>query len=151
MKRFRFNLQSVAVLRALRELRARENLAAAIRACAQTEITCAEARARRDLLEEMLRSGRAFTLRAAEHVAFLTALRRACDDEAAAERAVAEAHAVRGRRLVEYHDAARAVQVLVNLETRGRAAHRRAVEKEEQAALDEKSSGAAARAARCLS
>jgi flagellar export protein FliJ len=151
MKRFRFSLQSVATLRALRELRARENLAAAIRTCEQTELALSDARARRELLEELVRSGRAFTLHAAEHVAFLSALQLAAGDEATAGQAVVQAHAVRDTRLNEYYEAARNVKVLANLESRARLEHRVAVEHAEQTAMDERSSVAAARAHRYLS
>jgi len=151
MKRFRFALQSVATLRELRELRARENLATAIRVCERTEIALADARARRELLEDLVRSGRAFTLRAAEHVAFLCALRSAAEEESAAERAVTEAHAARDRRLSEYYDAARALKVMNNLEVRARATHRLASEREEQTTLDERASITAGRGHRYLS
>jgi len=151
MKRFRFALQSVATLRELRELRARENLAAAIRLCENAELAMADAQARRELLEDLVRSGRAFTLRAAEHVTFLRALRSATADELAAKNEVDQAHAARDRRLSEYYEAARAVKVLGNLEARARSAHRLAVEHEEQTALDERSSVAAARSHRFLS
>jgi len=151
MKRFRFALQSVATLRESRELRARESLAAAIRLCEHAEIALADARARRELLEDLVRSGRAFTLRAADHVTFLCALRAAANDESAAQREVEQAHAARDQRLSEYYEAARAVKVLSNLETRARAAHRLATEREEQTALDERASIAAARGDRFLS
>jgi flagellar export protein FliJ len=151
MKRFRFALQSVATLRELRELRARENLAAAIRLCERTEIALADARVRRELLEDLVRSGRAFTLRASEHVTFLCALRSAADEESAAVREVDQAHAARDQKLSEYYDAARALKVLNNLETRARAAHRVACDREEQTTLDERASIAAARGNRYLS
>lgn len=151
MKRFRFSLQSVATLRALRELRARESLAAAIRVCEQAELALADTRSRRDLLEGLVRSRRASTLPAAEHVASVTALKLAAAAEAAAERAVAQAHALRESRLTEYYEAARGVKVLSNLEVRARAAHRLAVEHAEQTALDERASVAAARSHRYLS
>jgi flagellar export protein FliJ len=151
MKRFRFALQSVATLRELRELRARESLAAAIRVCEQAELALADARGRRELIEDLVRSGRAFTQRAAEHVAFLRALRLAAADEMTARRNVEQAHSVRDQRLAEYYEASRAVKVMDNLETRARAAHRLATEHEEQTVLDERSSVAAARAHRFLS
>ena len=151
MKRFRFALQSVATLRELRELRARENLAAAIRTCELAEMGLADTRARRELLEDLVRSGRAFTLRAAEHVSFLRALQSAAADELAAVRAVEQAHGIRDKRLSEYYEAARAVKVLSNLEIRARSAHRLATEHEEQIALDERASVAAARSHRYLS
>ncbi len=144
MKRFHFSLQSVATIREMRELRARENLAAAIRICEQAEITLADASARRELLEDLVRSGRAFTLRAAEHVTFLCALHSATDEESAARRAADEAHAARDKRLAEYYEAARELKVLSNLETRARAAHRLACDHEEQTSLDERSGVAAA-------
>ena len=151
MKRFRFALQSVATLRELRELRSRENLATALRACERAEMALADARARRQLLEDLVRSGRAFTLRASEHVAFLCALHSATEEESAAVSEVDQVHVVRDRRLSEYHEAARAVKVLGNLEIRARAAHRLAGEHEEQNALDERASVAAARGHRFLS
>jgi flagellar export protein FliJ len=135
----------------LRELRARENLAASIRICERTEIALADARARRELLEDLVRSGRASTLRAAEHVAFLGALYSASNDESAARREVDQAHATRDRRLSEYYDAARALKVLTNLEIRARASHRLAAEREEQTALDERASIAGAHVHRYLS
>ena len=145
MRRFHFKLQSVAVLRSLRELRAREALARAIRAVEQSLVTLAEARARRDLLEDMLRSERAFALRAADHVAFLAALRGAGAAVATAHQAMADAVALRDRHLDEYYAAARAVKVMDNLESRARAAHHRAGEREEQVLLDERSAAAGAR------
>jgi len=146
MKRFRFSLQSVSTLRSLRELQARESLAAAIRVCEQTELALAEVRARRDLLEDLVRSGRAFTLRAAEHVAFLESLGSVRSDETAALKAVADARIVRDRRLDEYYAAARAMKVIDKLEVRARAAHRIAADREAQIALDERAGSAAARA-----
>jgi flagellar export protein FliJ len=151
MKRFSFALQSVATLRELRELRAREGLAAAIRVCERTEMALADVRARRELLEDLVRSGRAFTLRAAEHVAFLCALHSAATDESTAVREVDQARTVRDQRLSDYYEAARALKVMSNLESRARAAHRLTGEREEQNALDERSSVAAARAHRFLS
>jgi flagellar export protein FliJ len=151
MKRFRFSLQSVATLRELRELRARENLAAAIRLCEQAEIALADTRARRELLEDLVRSGRAFTLRAAEHVTFLCALRAAADEESLAERGVQQAHATRDQRLSEYYEAARALKVMSNLETRAREVHRIACDREEQTALDERAGISAAASRRYLS
>ena len=151
MKRFSFALQSVATLRELRELRARENLATAIRVCERAEMALADARARRELLEDLVRSGRAFTLRAAEHVTFLCALHSAAKEESAAVQEVDQAHTARDQRLSDYYDAARALKVMSNLENRARAAHRLAGEREEQTALDERSSVAAARAHRFLS
>ncbi len=147
MRRFHFKLQSVAVLRSLRELRARENLARSIRTVEQALVALAEARARRDLLEDMLRSERAFALRAAEHAAFLAALHDAGTAVAAAHKAMADAVALRDRHLDEYYAAARAVKVMDNLESRARAAHRHAGEREEQILLDERSAGGARRAA----
>ena len=138
MKRFRFALQSVATLRELRELRARENLAAAIRLCEQAEIALADASTRRELLEDLVRSGRAFTLRASEHVSFICALHAATEDESAARLGVDQAHAGRDQRLSEYYAAARALKVLSNLETRARSTHRLACDREEQTALDER-------------
>jgi flagellar export protein FliJ len=151
MKRFCFSLQSVATIREMRELRARENLAAAIRLCEQAEMALADARARRELLEDLVRSGRAFTLRASEHVSFLCALGAATEAESAADRGVVRAHATRDQRLSEYYEAAQNMKVIGNLETRAREVHRVACDKEEQTALDERASISAAVGRRYLS
>lgn len=146
MKRFRFSLQSVATLRSLKELRAKEHLAAAIRALEQATLTRAKARAERAELERIMRDGRAATTTAVRHVASLDALAHACLAETAAEKALATAAAHRDDRVAEYHEAARALKAVTNLEARARDNHRRAREREEQNALDERAGLAAARA-----
>jgi len=149
MKRFRFSLQSVATLRALKELRARENLAASIRAVEQALLAHAKAHTQREDLEGMLRAGRSTLIRAGEQVAFLGALAAANLAEAASRQALAEAGTQRDHRVTEYHEAARDLKSLAKLETRAREKHRLAREREEQNALDERA-GLASRAAATL-
>jgi len=115
MKCFHFTLRSVVTFQEFRQLRARENLVAAIRVSEQAEIALADAHARHDSLMDLARSGRAFALRAAEHVAFVNALRSATEDESVAEREVDRAHAARDRCLSEYFQAGRALRFLSTL------------------------------------
>ncbi len=137
MKRFRFSLQSVATVRSLKELRARENLAASLRAIEHALLAHAKARENREELEHMLRAGTSSRVRAGEQVAFLGALGVAGLAEAAARQTLATAAAERDRRVTEYHEAARDVKAMDKLEARARQRHRLAAERAEQNALDE--------------
>lgn len=112
---FHFTPRSVVTFQESRRLRAQEKLAAAIRVCEQAEMALADAKARRDLLVDFAQSGRAFTLRAAQHMAFRCALSFAVEDESAAEHQVEQAHAIRDRWLSECFHAARSLKLLKNL------------------------------------
>ncbi len=137
MKRFRFSLQSVATVRSLKELRARENLAASLRAIERAFLAHAKARSQREELEQMLRAGSSSRMRAGEQVAFLGALGVAGLAEAEARQAHAEASAERDRRVAEYHEAARDLKAMEKLEAKARQRYRLAGERAEQNALDE--------------
>ena len=150
MKNFRFSLQSVATLRSLKELRARENLAASIRAIEQAFLAHAQAWTHQEELEQMLRAGSSSRIRAGEQVAFLGALGVANLAETAARQALTDAGTRRDRRVTEYHEAARDLKAMAKLETKARNKHRLAVDREAQNALDERA-GAAARVASNLS
>jgi flagellar FliJ protein len=137
MKRFRFSLRPVAVLRAHRESRAKEIFAAAVRALGKTEEELAATRQRIAQFEAALFAGRRECFSAAQEANTLTAYRRERVVETQAERAVAAARAAMQQRRVEYLEAHRKLEVVHRLEAKARAAHQLAVNREEQAAFDE--------------
>jgi flagellar FliJ protein len=137
MKRFRFSLRPVAVLRAHRESRAKEIFAAAVRALTKTEEELAATRQRIAQFEAALFAGRRECFSAAQEANTLTAYRRERVVETQAERAVAAARAAMQQRRVEYLEAHRKLEVVHRLEAKARAAHQLAVNREEQAAFDE--------------
>lgn len=137
MKRFRFSLRPVAVLRAHRESRAKEIFAAAVRALTKTEEELAATRQRIAQFEAALFAGRRECFSAAQEANTLTAYRRERVVETQAERAVAAARAAMQQRRVEYLEDHRKLEVVHRLEAKARAAHQLAVNREEQAAFDE--------------
>ncbi|MGB8297926.1 MAG: hypothetical protein WCG85_21090 [Polyangia bacterium] len=151
MKRPAFSLRSVVTFHELCRLRARGHLAAAIQTCEKAEMALADARARQDLLVDLARSDRVFTLCASEHAAFLNALRSAAEDESAAGHAVDQAHAARDRWLSEYFDALRALRFLDKLGPCFWAAHRLVGGWDKQTPHNERAPAGAARCARFLS
>ena len=145
MKRFRFALRPVAVLRAHRELRAREAFAAAVHAYVQAEERLAATRARVADLEQMLFAGRTSRFLAADAAALFRVYRNECQTELEAERAVIEARdALQGRRR-DYIEANRQLKVVNRLEEKARALHQADNARREQNELDEFAGFAAAR------
>ncbi len=147
MKRFRFPLRPVAVLRAHRELRAREAFAAAVQACAQAEEHLAGVRARIADLEEVLFAGRNGSFSAADASAHFRHYRAECQAVVTAERAVGEARAARQKRRDEYVEASRQLEIVHRLEEKALGAHRVEQARAEQHELDEFAGFAAARRA----
>ncbi len=137
MKRFRFPLRSVAVLRAHREMRAQEAFAAAVHRYVKAEETLAAVRARLAQFEAALFAGRRECFSAADEAHSLNAYRRECTVEGESERAVITARATMEQRRGEYLDAHRKVEVIKRLEQKAQTAHRLAAGREEQAAFDE--------------
>ncbi|MBI2815115.1 MAG: flagellar export protein FliJ [Opitutae bacterium] len=137
MKRFRFPLRPVAVLRAHRQARAREAFAQAVHLYVEAEQRHAAVRARREELETVMHDGRRATFRAADEIAFWGAYRHVCEEEIRAERAVIETRAAMETRREEYLAAHRAVKVVEKLEQKARALHRRLTGRAEMAELDE--------------
>jgi len=137
MKKFRFPLRPVAVLRAHRQARAREAFAASVHVYVQAEEHLAGVRLRRAELETVMHDGRRETFRAADEVAFWVAYRRVCEEEMASERALIEARAKMEQRRQDYMEAHRDVRIVEKLEHKARTAHRQEVERESQAELDE--------------
>jgi flagellar FliJ protein len=137
MKRFRFPLRPVAVLRAHQELRAREVFAAAVHAYVKSEEELAATKARVAKFEAELFDGRRERFSAAEEAHALGAYKRECAVEAEAERAVTSARAAMQQRRIEYLDAHRKVEIVKRLEEKARAAHQKDVQREEQAEFDD--------------
>jgi flagellar FliJ protein len=137
MKRFRFPLQPVTVLRAHRELRAREAFAAAVHAYVQAEERLACTRARVTELGELLFERRQENFLAADAASLFRIYRAECQAEITAEREVIEARDVMGQRRQDYLEANRKLKVVQRLEEHARSRHQVEVRRAEQNALDD--------------
>jgi flagellar FliJ protein len=137
MKRFRFPLRPVAVLRAHRETRAREAFAAAVHTYIQAEEDLGRTRVRMHALEAALFSGREMSFRAADAALLFSDYRRECAAEAETERQVFAARDEMQKRREEYLEAHRKLEVVHRLETKARATHRHDCDREEQAEFDD--------------
>lgn len=137
MKKFRFPLRPVAVLRAHRQAQAREAFAAAVHAYVGAEEKLAALRARREELRAVMHDGRRAAFRAADEIAFWGAYRRVGEEEIAGERAVFETRAAMEARRQEYMAAHRAVKTVEKLEQKARAAYRQETNRADMVELDE--------------
>jgi flagellar FliJ protein len=137
MKRFRFPLRPVAVLRAHHELRAREAFAAAVHVYVQAEADLAAARARVAQGEADLFASRHDRFDAAVAAQAFAAYRRECAAETAAERDMIAKRAEMNLRRADYLEAHRQLEVVKRLEDKARAAHRLDAMREEQIDLDD--------------
>lgn len=137
MKRFRFPLRPVAVLRAHREMRAREAFAASVHAYVQAEEQLASTRARVAELAATLFDGRSGTFLAAEAASLFRAYRAECEEEVQVERRVIEARDAMNHRREEYLQANRQLKVVQRLEEKARTHHRVEANRSEQAELDD--------------
>jgi flagellar FliJ protein len=123
MKRFRFPLRPVAVLRAHRELRAREAFAASVHAYVESEERLAAVRQRVAELGRVLFDGRGERFLAADAASLFRVYRAECEDEMAAERACFAAREQMQLRRAEYLEANRHLKVVQKLEEKARGAH----------------------------
>ena len=137
MKKFRFPLQPVGVLRAHQELRAREIFAAAVHHYVQTEERLAALRKRVADLAEVLFHGRSNRFLAADAAALLRVYGGECNAVILVEREVIEARAAMQQRRSEYIEANRRLQTVKKLEEKARNTHRLEGLRAEQAELDE--------------
>jgi flagellar FliJ protein len=137
MKKFRFPLQPVGVLRAHQELRARELFAAAVHHYVQTEERLAALRKRVAELAEVLFHGRSTRFLAADAAALMRVYRGECDAVITCEREVIEARDAMQQRRTEYIEANRRLKTVNKLEEQARDRHRLEVLRTEQAELDE--------------
>lgn len=138
MKKFRFSLHSVAVQRKLKEDEKRERFAAAVGAQAFAEQAVERIEGVIRELEQTIASARAGHYRPADQVSFLQALatERARLTQAISELAKARAAVDVARQA--WIEARRDVRLIDTLESKARAAHRQAWEREEQATLDDR-------------
>ncbi|ATC63671.1 hypothetical protein CMV30_06730 [Nibricoccus aquaticus] len=146
MKKFRFPLRSVATVRSMIELRAREQFSRAVQASVAAEKKLIEQRARVSELESILRSGRLTRFLAADQATFMAALK---DETAIITKFTADLNSA--RREMEsarqaWLESRRDVRVIENLEQKARTAHLHEVERENQAAMDDRTGAMVARA-----
>jgi flagellar protein FliJ len=137
MKRFRFPLKPVKVLRSHEELRAREVFATAVHAYVQTEAALAEERRRVAEFEARLREVRQERYQAGDAASLFQSYRAECAEEMAAERAVIEAKAKMQQRRNEYIEANRRLKVICQLEDKALAGYRTETLRAEQLELDD--------------
>lgn len=137
MKRFRFPLRPVAVLRAHRETRAREAFAQAVHLYVKSEDELNRTRIRLRALEGALFDSRHENYRAGEAALLLADYRRECTSEGEAERRVVAAREEMQKRRAEYIEAHRQVEVVNRLEAKAREQYRHELDREEQAVADE--------------
>lgn len=137
MKRFRFPLRPVAVLREHREAQAREIFAESVHGYVQAEGELNRTRTRMQALEVELRGSRQTQFRPGEALLLLADYRRECALEVEKERAVNEARLLMQKRRAEYLEAHRQLEVVERLETKARAEHRREGDREAQAEADD--------------
>lgn len=137
MKRYRFPLQPVAVLRAHQERRAQEALAVAVRACEESEKALSAVRERLGEFERAVNAGRRENFSAAAATTSLAAYRRECAAETEAARVLTAARASVEEKRANYVAAHRRVEAVQKLETKARAAHRADTVRDEQADYDD--------------
>jgi flagellar FliJ protein len=137
MKKFRFPLQPVGVLRAHQEMRAREIFAAAVHHYVQTEERLAALRKRVADLAEVLFHGRSNRFLAADAAALLRVYSGECNAVILVEREVIEARDAMQQRRSEYIEANRRLKTVQKLEEKARNQHRLDGLRAEQAELDE--------------
>lgn len=145
MKRYRFPLKSVATVRSLAELRARERFSTALRECNEREQHLEMIRAVLADFEAKLRSGRSGTFRPSEQATALAAFHAETARAAKAEVDLAAARkALEAARQV-WLESRRDQRVVEKLEERYRRAYRAEVAREDQLALDERTNAMSAR------
>lgn len=137
MKKFRFPLRPVAVLRAHQELRAKEAFAASVHACTRAEQELATTRTRLKQFEAALTQGRADTFSPTDEAQSLAAYRHECGVEAETEKALRKAQEIVQQKRNEYVEAHRRVEIVSRIEVKARTAHRLEVQREEQAEFDD--------------
>ena len=137
MKRFRFPLRPVAILRAHRETRAREAFGVAVHGYVTAEEDLSRTRVRMRALEAALFEGRQERYVAAEAALLLSDYRRECAAEGDAERRVVVAREEMQRRRDEYLEAHRQLEVVNRLEQKARVTYRRDNDKADQAEMDD--------------
>jgi flagellar export protein FliJ len=137
MGKFRFTLRSVAVVRAHKELLAREALAAAASARAAAAERLNAARRRLAEMEQLRSAGRSGRFRPADEISFFRAYRSECAGEAELRRQLVLATTETEARRTACVEANREVKAMDRLEATAFSAHRTALFRAEQAEFDE--------------
>ena len=137
MKKFRFPLRPVAILREHEQARTREAFAAAVHNFVEAESRLAAKRAERHDLEAVMHDGRRATFKAADEISFWDVYRRLCDEELKTEQAVRDARTAMESSRQKYLEAHKAVKVVEKLEQKARTKHRQAADHEAQVESDE--------------
>jgi len=145
VKKYKFPLKSVAILRAHRELVAREALAAAGRVCTALEMRLNAARMCLNEMEQLRSAARSGCFRPADDVAFFHAYRAQWASEGDLQKQLAAAAAEADARRDACVEANREVKAIERLESTAVAAHRAAGFRAEQAEFDEHSGRRASR------
>ncbi len=145
MKRFRFPLKSVATVRTLAELRAREKFSSALQAHLEVERRLAAIRARIAEYEKNLRLMRAGTFRPSDQAAALAAIRAETALATKTEGELAQARKALEAARYAWLEARRDQRVIEKLEERAKQAYRYEVAREDQLALDERTAAMAQR------
>ncbi|MBE7538263.1 MAG: flagellar FliJ family protein [Opitutaceae bacterium] len=145
MRRFKFPLKSVIVVREAREARARDAFLAAVHAAiaAERELECLVAE--RASIERVLIAERQSSFRAAEQAGFLQSLHRVESREALARDAVRKAQEFREWQRQAWLEARRDVRLIEKLRTTALEKFRRDFEREAQRILDDHTGAAVAR------
>lgn len=137
MKKFRFPLRPVAVLRSHAEQKARDSFAAAVHAYVAAEENQRAAALRVAEIGADLSAAREGTYTAEEAAMLFRTYRNECDEEMRQQRLLIEARDQMNRRRAEYLEANRRLRVVERLEQHAREKHRVAVITAEQAESDE--------------
>jgi flagellar export protein FliJ len=148
MKKFRFPLRSVATIRGIAELRAREQFSKTVQAFMAAEQQLQRIRERIREIETILLTNRGQIFRPAEEASFLAALKEETIRATKTEGEVAAARQQMEIARQAWLESRRDVRVIEKLEVKARQAHRHEVEREDQLALDDRTSGLVARAAK---
>ena len=147
MKKFRFPLRSVETVRSIRELRAREQFSLAVHAFVTADEHLQMLQTRLTELEAILRSGRARTFRAGDQASFLEAYKAETTTVANASAELEKARTAMEAARQTWLGARRNLRVVESLEQKAKAIHRHEAEREDQAALDDRTSALSARTA----
>jgi len=146
MKKFRFPLRSVQTVRSIRELRARELFSLSIAELARATAEAGAAASRLSGLQQVLLAERGSLFRPAEQVSFLQAIEVAKHDLVKAQNSVATATVRRDECREAWIATRMDVRIIENLEKKARQEYLREFEREEQAALDDRSNALVGRA-----
>ena len=137
MKKFRFPLRPVAILREHEQARAREAFAATVHTFVRAEDKLNTKQGERKDLEVVMHDARRATFKASEEISLWDAYRRICDEVIKCEQAVHAARTAMEESRQVYLEAHRAVKVVEKLEQKARTDHRLGVEREAQLESDE--------------